>query len=80
MACRLFGVKTLPEPKADSLLIRFLETNFCGIIIEILKFCIKENAFYNLVCQMAAAFDRTIVYEIGLHKLLPMILHMIIIN
>ena len=55
MACRLLGVKPLPE---QMLSIGHLETDFSGIRIKIAIFSIKKNAFENVVCEKAAILSR----------------------
>ena len=56
MACCLFGTKPLLEPML-TLLIEPLGTNFSEIQIKT-KFFIHENAFENVVFEMAAILSR----------------------
>ena len=44
--------------QAGILLIQSLGTNLCEILCEIHTFFIKENAFENVICAMAAILSR----------------------
>ena len=58
MACRMFCAKPLPNrPNVHLLLIGHLRTNFSDIFIKC-KLFIQENAFQNVICEIAAILSR----------------------
>ena len=57
MACRLFGAKPLSKPMLGLWSIRSSGTNFSEIWTNTNIF-IHENAFENIVCEMAAILSR----------------------
>ena len=56
MACRVTGAKSLSEPVVEYWP---LETNFNEFFIEIHTFCIQENAFESVVCEMAVVLSQS---------------------
>ena len=61
MACHLISVKTLSHTiliNVGLLLIGPLETYLSEILIKNFNFCISENAFGNIACEMLAILSQ----------------------
>ena len=58
MACRLFGAKPLPEPMQAYCQLDPYEKTLKWISNKYAKSLIHENAFENVVCEMAVIMSR----------------------
>ena len=58
MACRLFGSKPLSKPMLVYCQLDPWEQTLLKILIKIQSFFILENAYENIVCEMAAILSR----------------------